>query len=180
MPIIIPDRQTLERTIRRYVSDGSGLDRSHVVPIAQTAPRHADPYAVVGLIRDDMNGTESEKVRYASNGDIEFVETTTQRTASYDISFYRDTSYADLFSRWMVSAGGVIAADTYKIRAHQYGNVMRLDEIIDEAWEQRSVVQCQFIYNSIYRDERIGDLRVSRIIISHDGGTESVSIDDSN
>lgn len=178
MATITPTRQDLERLVRGYVAIGSELDSTHVVPVAQMSPRHEDPYCVVGLVRNNRIGYPEERVRFDGSGNIEFVETISVRQARYDVNFYRETTHAELFADWMQSAEGVIQAGKRNFRIKQYGDIIRMDDLIEDRWEYRSVVMLEVVYNSIFRDTS-RELEVDRIIISHDQGTEEVPLDDS-
>ena len=175
MPTLTPTRRDLERNVRTYVAAGSGLPRNRVIPVSSNGPRPQDAYAVVGLIRDDTVGYPAERVRLDRNGEIEGVRTLVKRCAKYDVNFYRDTNFADLFAAWTQSANGIIQAANRQIRVKQYGDVVRMDELDDEQWENRAVIQLEIAYNSIY-DDAISDLEIGGIVVSHDLGSEEIAV----
>ncbi len=172
---IIPTRRDLERTIRRFAATGSGLDRSLVIPSEDNAPRPQTPYCAVNFVRDNRIGYPEEKITYRLSGEIDRVKSYQLREAKYDFNFYYDTIYGEIFANWIGSSPGVIEADRYRIRVKQYGDMIQMDEVVQDQWEERLVISCDIIYTSVYQ-ETAAEYEASRIIVSHDKGTEVVQL----
>ena len=177
MATITPTRETLERIIRRYVSRGAELDRNLVIPISDTDPRPQQPYASLALVRDERIGYPEVRAVHNPQGDVTDTITQSVRQASYDVSFYYDTHKGELFAHWIESPKGINTAARYEIRVRQYGDLIRMDEVVQEAWEQRLIVQLKIAYNTRYEDTS-ENLPVNSIVVSHDAGVERINLEE--
>ena len=105
----------LERCIRAYVAQGSGLDFDHVMPgNAKDEWRWKSPYATLLLQNDQRRSYPEHRGLCNTAGIFTGTLQVEPRRATYSLQFYRDgaVDLAERFDRWAQSEIGLIQAQT--------------------------------------------------------------------
>ena len=107
---------TLERSIREYVAEGSGLSTQHVIPGNSKGPREIVTYASVLLMSDDRLNYPIRAQRHRMIGGqmTGYTDDLVYRRARYSLQFYRAgaTENAVQFDTWAMSENGLTWAQT--------------------------------------------------------------------
>ena len=163
----------LERTVRAFVAQGSGLARMRVIPGNDDGPRPKDPYASLLLIDD---ARRAAPIRYQQPND-ETVSTLTYRRANYSLQFFRDgaTDHARAFVRFTESENGLTAAEDGEFRIVVPLSVQRLDVPVGEGWEQRALVSLSVDYADL-ENEHAGYIDAFDCTVDYGGMVRTGSI----
>lgn len=157
--------QSVQRAIRRHVSQGSGVPRELVIPGNSPGRRPREPYASVLIISDVV---ESETLsRYRQDpGDAEatIIDNVTNHRAVASVQFYRSQTYerlgahdaARLFANWIGTDEGKQAEDRAGFRLEGPFIVRNLDNVIDDHFEERAGIDLNVLYR--YRDPASQDV----------------------
>ena len=102
---------TLERAVREYVAEGSGLHADRVIPGNSMGPREIVTYASVLLMSDDRLGypIRTQRNRMVGGQLTGFTDDLVYRRARYSVQFYRTgaTERAVRFDTWAMSENGL-------------------------------------------------------------------------
>ena len=139
--MIAPTSQTLERAVRRYVAEGSGLEKINVIPGQVGGPSPTGPYATVLLIDEAAEGqewTRDERVERAGEPTADVTSYESVRV-DWSVQWFRKGArdLARTFRFWAQSPLGVQAAAERGLTLYRTSGVRQLDAIISEAWEER-------------------------------------------
>ena len=100
----------LERTLRAYVAQGSGLDPHHVIPGNDPGHRPAKPYASLLLREDRRRGYPIRRQLPNTTMTTDLV----YRQAQFSLQFWGDGAgvHAEAFDLWAMSETGLLQAET--------------------------------------------------------------------
>ena len=106
--------QHLERVVRAFVAEGSGLDSDHVIPGNAKGPRWKDRYASLLLRTDQRRSYPEHRGLCNAAGLLTGTLQVEPRRAIYSLQFYRDgaVELAERFDRWAQSEVGLLQALT--------------------------------------------------------------------
>ena len=104
----------LERCIRAYVAEGSGLEPSRVRPGNTAFPRGEDPFATLLLVSDRRRGSPHYHQLHDGAGLASGTLTVHPRRATYSLQFYREGAddLANAFDYFADSEMGLLQART--------------------------------------------------------------------
>ncbi len=106
----------LERSIREYVAQGSGLITQQVIPGNSKGPRELSTYASVLLMSDDRLNypIRTQRTRMDGGRMMGYTDDLVYRRARYSLQFYREgaTDRAVQFDTWAMSENGLTWAQT--------------------------------------------------------------------
>ena len=104
----------LERCIRAFVAQGSGLEARDVRPGNFAGPRPKDPYATLLLRTDQRRSYPEHRGLCNAAGLLTGTLQVEPRRAIYSLQFYRDgaVELAERFDRWAQSEVGLLQALT--------------------------------------------------------------------
>ena len=138
--------EQLERDLRTFVQEGSGLAAGLVIRGNAKGPRPKDPYASLLYVDDERQGYPV------------YVQGTTQVTAvqfyrtRFSLQFYRDGAVALAFRwrTWAESEVGVARAAALGFQSVFPLAVRRLDSIIADLFEERALIEwrVEWVYDS--------------------------------
>ena len=105
-----PMGRVLERAVRRFVAEGSGLGNGLVIEGNSRGPGPKDPYASVLLIDDVRRGYPVRRQLPDGAGTAQLVH----RRALFSVQFYRPPAVdlAERFDDWAMSETGLLQAET--------------------------------------------------------------------
>ena len=106
--------QHLERVVRAYIAEGTGLESNLVRPGNAKGPRPKDPYATLLLQNDQRRSYPEHRGLCNTAGIFTGTLQVEPRRATYSLQFYRDgaVDLAEAFDRWAQSEIGLIQAQT--------------------------------------------------------------------
>lgn len=147
--MISPTSQTLERAIRAYVAEGSGLERSNVIPGNKPSPVIKDPFATVVLVTDIPDGhawTLNDRIADRSYADATFtagatfdVQAFVSSEITFSIQWWRAgaSDYARRFAVWVRSPAGVTEAARRGFTFYRTSAIRNLSDVDKEVFEER-------------------------------------------
>lgn len=145
--VYVPDtdvgvsQDTVDRAVRKYVSAGSGLSDTLVIPGNSEGPAPSVAYASVLLVSSLREGRAW--TRYDDIGSTIIARTIASYRLLYQVQFYRRGAHelAARFRAWTESPGGIIYAQQRGLFYSSCGEVLQLDSVISAEWEERAVVE---------------------------------------
>ena len=91
---VSPTRQDLERILRRFISDGTGLARTNVIPGDSNGPAKNDQYATLKLINSTQVGIDSTTYTDIDGDDVQVTGTTAGwRLNTYSVQVFRGDAF---------------------------------------------------------------------------------------
>ena len=149
--MISPATQTLERAVRAYVAEGSGLESKRVAAGNRNAPAPNDPYATVLLIT--ASGQGIPYTLYEDDEDEVDASTIGTVRARYSVQWYREGARdaARRFAMWSWSPRGVDVATARGLTFLRVSDVRQLDAIVSDAWEERAGLDLDLEYHEAIR-----------------------------
>ena len=173
--MITPD--TLEREVRAYVAEGSGISSSNVIPGNDKGPRPGVVYASLLLRTDRQLGLPI--IRY---DDTALEPTITYwRRAVFSLQFYRAgaTLKAREFADWSESeVGGLPDENARGFRVERPHEVTRLDTLVaDEKIEERAGIELTIKYSYTLR-KTAGVISTIGAEICTDTSREDINVED--
>lgn len=140
------DRETLERSVRSFVAEASGLDSKRVIPGNSSSPRPNVPYATV--LRMNTEGRGIDSVTY-SDGETD-VDATVKgvRHATFSVQFYRDGAYdnAETLLQYPATPAGNISLFSKGLRWVRASEVRQVDTLISDRMNDRAAVDITVRY----------------------------------
>lgn len=184
---LVPTTQALERAVRAYVAEGSGLEGSHCIPGNEKAPAPKELYASVLLIDEHPHGTTWDRPRRTNEltslegeptGDLDVYESNTVR---YSVQWYREGARdaGRRFKLWARSPIGRDGASKRGLTFMGYSDLRRLDAIEDTGYEERVGLDLEIGIVTTYREEP-GHVETARIDVALDAAgnpTATVAVD---
>ena len=163
----------LERRVRDFVAQGSGLNKDMVRPGNQKGPRPQERHATVLEIRRQRDGGP---IRRQSG---ENTPTLTYRTVTYSVQWYRDGAVAlsEAFEAWAESELGLLEAEKLGFRVAFPLQFRRLDPPIGDALEQRMQLDLGIHYADI-RTQRTGIIDTIEVDLSQDAPGVDITFDE--
>ena len=132
-----------ENAVRAFVGDAVALHPRFVLPGNAPVPRPAELYATLLLIGDERRGFPD--TRELSDDRLVVA---TQRTATFSLQFFRagavDAAYR--FADWAESPAGLQAATRAGFQIEFPLPVTRLDGLVADAFEERSLINLKVLY----------------------------------
>ena len=171
---LAPTTQTLERAIRSYVAEGSGLAPGSVIPGNAQGPAPTGPYGTVVLISEIADGHTWTNDAADDNG----IEQTVYEsvTASYSVQFFRADAYdrARQLRVWAQSPTGKYGADRRGFSFYSTSSVRQISEIVSEEWEQRAGIDLDvgIVTRAIHA---VDSALTLDILVEHDGNEPFVA-----
>ena len=157
--------QVVQRRLRAFVAQGSGIPPELVIPGNDEGRRPPEPYASVLVVTDGLEGAALERYR-AALGDSEstVIDAVTNHRALVSVQFYREATEtrlgahdsARLFINWIDTETGKQAADRAGFRLDGLIQARQIDEIISDHFEERANVDLTILYR--YRDPASQDV----------------------
>jgi len=148
--MVEPTTQSLERIIRAYVAEGSGLDPENVIPGNENAPSPNKLYATVLLIDDSEIGTNQEIVGDADdmNNFKAPVTTLGSQVARYSVQFYRPGAIdaCKAFRKYKSTPLGKLFLQGNNITLKLGSEIQRIDAIISDEFEERARIEIEVRY----------------------------------
>ena len=135
--MIEPTTKSLERSVRRWVASGSGLDRQLVIPGRSNGPSPEDAYATCLLVRARADGHAWARLNDTAPDEQKAYMS---YTFSYSLQWFRGGSVdrAHAFRIWAGSALGVLEAEKLGLTFIRAGDVRLMTEVDDDEWEERA------------------------------------------
>jgi len=130
-------QRDVDRAVRAYVAAGSGLPSQRVIPGNSPGPSPAEPYASALLVSSKREG---HAWRRNEPGPTIIVSTVSSFAVVYLVQWYRAGAHetAARFRLWAESPGGLEAARFHGLSYSQTTDVMQVDDLISEEWEERA------------------------------------------
>ena len=152
--VISPDTRTLERAVRGYVAAGSGLEPKQVVRGNGNPPASNGLYATVLLITATGQGIPYTLYQNAGPGQLDAATVGTVR-ARYSVQWYRQGARdaARRFSLWANSPAGLEHITAPGLTLLRLSAVRQVDDIIADAWEERTGLDLDLGYLETVRQE---------------------------
>lgn len=138
--------QALERNIRAYIAEGSGLVKKAVKEGWYTGPIPEDTYATLQLILDATEGTPVEVLNRGDEPSA--VSVGIFHRALFDVQFYRPGAVdaAEAFVAWGQTSMGMLYARSRGFTPQRNGQIRRLDDIVAKTWEERVSLDLEVTY----------------------------------
>lgn len=146
--------QTLNRAIRKLVSDGCGLPSSLVIPGNDDAPAPTCTFASVLPLRTEEQGVPIEWVRDQDSPDEDVdIEVWSQVTGTWSVDWFRfggtgetPVSLAERFRAWCSSSLAHEQMQAVSITFVRCSAVRQLDELVSSSWELRAQLDLSLAY----------------------------------
>ena len=159
-----PITRDLERAVRAYVAEGSGLDVNLVIPGNDPGPAPLELYASVLLIRMERQGIDG----YYLDG----LEATILGSVFplYSVQWYRRGARdaAMNFHQWASSPLGQLATERRGLTFQRCTAVRQLDEIISDQWEERAGLDLTMSLVQ-YSTQTLGTIKTVPVAIAEAG-----------
>ncbi len=125
----------LERVVRGYIAEGSGLPTDHVIPGDSNGPREPDAYASASLIGTRRTGSPI----YEDLGD-DGVLHGIRHEARFTVNWYRDGAHSNAlaFVAWSESEVGIAAAGNDNISIGGGIELRDVDLLVQGRVEERA------------------------------------------
>ena len=136
----------LERVVRDYVIEGSGLGRRRVIPGNARGSRPTVTYATVLFVGETALSHPKRRVQASAAGTITIEAH--HLLAEFNIQFYRD-GYLDAatrFADWAETELGLRSAIVKCFRMRLPQRVDRLDLPVADRWERRATLRVMIEY----------------------------------
>ena len=172
--------QTLNRAIRKLVSDGCGLPSSLVIPGNDNAPAPSCTFASVLPMRTEEQGVPIEWVRdqAAPDEDVD-IEVWSQVTGTWSVDWFRyggtgetPVSLAERFRAWCSSSLAHEQMQAVSMTFVRCSAVRQLDELVSQSWELRAQLDLSLAYWQRLSQEAF---RVAVIPFNLDGASSSLT-----
>lgn len=172
--------QTLNRAIRKLVSDGCGLDSSLVIPGNDNAPAPSCTFASVLPMRTEEQGVPIEWVRdqAAPDEDVD-IEVWSQVTGTWSVDWFRyggtgetPVSLAERFRAWCSSSLAHEQMQAVSMTFVRCSAVRQLDELVSQSWELRAQLDLSLAYWQRLSQDAY---RVAVIPFNLDGASSSLT-----
>ena len=167
--------KTLERKIRQYIAEGSGV----LVPVVKEGfyrgPIPDDVYATVQLIIDIPEGTPAEVIRVADGA--QYLDVGVFHRATYDVQWHRDgaVAAAEQFVAWGGTRLGQYFALSRGFTPVRSGQIRRIDAIVSSEWEERVSLDLEVTYWDERRYE-VGCIDTIEINVSQEAAQETFEV----
>ena len=157
--MVSPSRQTIERRVRAFVADGSGLDRSKVIPAnegPEPKPSPSGLYATVLLITPSMRGSTPAVRQTLAEGNVVHKTRSVVRDV-YSVQWFRAGAQdaARTFAAWIPSPDGLDGQVDGSFTVLRVANGARVDEIVSKEWEERASLDLTVSYTHTIQQTRI-------------------------
>lgn len=128
----------IERVVRAYVAEGSGLASAAVIPGNDSGPSPTEPYATVLLVASRQDGVNPARCR-VEGGEVR-ATVLSSIESTWSVQWYREGSRdrARAFRLWADSPLGVLDAGRRGLTFRRCSDVRQIDEIVSETWEERA------------------------------------------
>ncbi len=175
----IPETIPLERAVRAYVAEGSGLLRQRVRPGNAPGLAPQDLYATVLLIQADHLGIDSI-VLTPDALDETIVQAIVLGAiwATYSVQWFRTGARdaAMTFHQWASSPLGQLSAEQRGLTYQRCSAVRQLNEIVSEEWEERAGLDLTLSYAQ-RTDQQIGTIQTVPLTAAvSDGPQENTEV----
>ena len=157
--------QVVQRRVRAFVAQGSGIPAELVIPGNDNGRRPSTPYASVLVIDAQLDGPAREKYR-VQPGDAEntIIDSVTTHRARLSIQFFREETSESIgartaarnFMSWVDTETAKQAADRAGFRLDGPIVARQLDEIISDHFEERAALDLIVLYR--YREPASQDV----------------------
>lgn len=173
-------QQTLNRAIRKLVSDGCGLPSSLVIPGNDDGPSPTGTFASVLPMRTEEQGVPIEWVRdqAAPDEDVD-IEVWSQVTGTWSVDWFRyggtgetPVSLAERFRAWCSSSLAHEQMQAVSMTFVRCSAVRQLDELVSQSWELRAQLDLSLAYWQRLSQEAY---RVAVIPFNLDGASSSLT-----
>ena len=173
--------QTLNRAIRKLVSDGCGLPPSLVIPGNDDSPSPTSTFASVLPLRTEEQGVPIEWVRDQDSPDEDVdIEVWSQVTGTWSVDWFcfggtgeTPVSLAERFRAWCSSSLAHEQMQAVSITFVRCSAVRQLDELVSQSWELRAQLDLSLAYWQRLSQEAY---RVETIPFNLDGASSSLEI----
>ena len=157
-------RQSLERDVRKWVAEGSGLAGERVIPGDSAGPSPEGMYCSVLDIGEEAEGKGS--YRHAWYGGETHELAGVVRSARYRLEGYRSAGgdvmdVAHRFAAWAWSGPGMVASARLRFRCVEVSGIEEADAVKGGEWERRARLEIVVDYWMVTRAatgviERVG------------------------
>jgi len=147
---VSPTTQELERIMRAFVSEGSGIASDAVIPGNDNAPAPKGLYATVLQMANAQVGIDAKKY-ITVDGDDTVIDTKVNgwRIATYSVQFYRTGARdaAKAFRQYAHTPLGELFLQKNNLGWKQSGDVIQLDNKINGKYEERAALEIEVRFN---------------------------------
>ena len=150
----MPDKSSkerIQRLMRRWVSDGSGLLQRNVRPryLDEEAPKV--PYATVLVRMRQTYGTGFDEQHDRMNDDLECTHVDIYRVSTVcykaSVQWYRDGAMgiAERFEDWATSQDSLDFLQEQYLALESLGDIMDISEEVSTKWEERALMNISLV-----------------------------------
>lgn len=168
-------QQELERTIREFVSQASGLDSSLVIPGNDNNPRPNTTYASVLLINTVGRGIDSTQYKNTEGSDTQSdANVVGTRHATFSVQFYRNGAQdrAHTLLQYPATPLGAQMLDANDMAWVEASDVRKIDSIVSERYNERAAVDITVCYTHTLT-QTVNSIGVIELTLDHSQETDT-------